>query len=329
MRLCGGLQTTVRCKEISYEFNNKVRFKMKASISVVLPNYNGRSLLLNNLPSIIEALSQAHCEYEIIVVDDCSSDDSVSMLKAHFPDVMIIQNEINQGFSATCNRGIFAAKYSLVCVCNTDVTFTPDYFVNALPHFENTNLFALKGNIINYTSSFDQVLNIEKVARLYFNRGFLRLDTTVNYEPGTFTGKLNGQFVLLGCVFVCDREKILRLKGFDEIFSPFYWEDSDIAIRALRSGYDLAYEPNCVVYHQISSTISNYRSYNKRRLASMRNKFLFSWRHMDSKVLWVKHISYVSISLLTRWMILDWKFYVAFFSALSRLKSFKIRKTYE
>lgn len=294
--------------------------QIKNSISVVLPNYNGRSLLAANIPSIITSLNTAKCEYEIIVVDDCSSDDSVSMLQNRFPEVIILQNEINQGFSATCNRGVFAAKLPLVCICSTDVTLEADYFLNALPHFQNQNLFALKGNIVNYTSSFDNIMNTEKTSQLFFKRGFYRFNNRVEYDFKPLTGKLHEQFVLLGCVFLCDREKMLQLKGFDEIFSPFYWEDSDLAIRALRRGYNVVYEQNCVVYHQTSATISNYRSYTKRRLISMRNKFLFSWRHMNNPKLWITHISYTIISLLTRWIILDWKYYVAFFTALIRIK---------
>jgi GT2 family glycosyltransferase len=294
--------------------------QIKNSISVVLPNYNGSSLLAANIPSIITSLNTAKCEYEIIVVDDCSSDDSVSMLQNHFPEVIIIQNEINQGFSGTCNRGVFAAKLPLVCICSTDVTLEADYFLNALPHFQNQNLFALKGNIVNYTFSFDNIMNTEKTSQLFFKRGFYRFNNRVEYDFKPLTGKLHEQFVLLGCVFLCDREKMLQLKGFDEIFSPFYWEDSDLAIRALRRGYNVVYEPNCVVYHQTSATISNYRSYTKRRLISMRNKFLFSWRHMNDPKLWITHISYTLISLLTRWIILDWKYYVAFFTALIRIK---------
>lgn len=292
---------------------------MKNSISVILPNYNGKALLLANIPSIITSLEKALCNYEIIVVDDCSQDNSVKMLQQHFPQVRIIQNEINLGFSATCNRGIQAATFSLLCIANTDVTFTEDYFFDAIPHFENPNLFALKGNIVNYTSTIDNIDNIEKASQLYYKRGFLRFNDRVEYKPGTFTGKLNDQFVLLGCAFICDKEKMLLLKGFDEIFSPFYWEDSDLAIRALQNGYELAYEPKCVVYHQTSSTIGSYRSYTKRRLVSMRNKFLFTWRHLGDPKLWLNHLYYTFISLLTRWMLFDWKYYLAFFNALRRI----------
>lgn len=295
-----------------------MRIPVKNSISIILPNYNGRALLCANLPPLIASLKAAECDYEIIVVDDCSNDDSISMLHTQFPEVLTIQNEVNKGFSATCNRGIFSAKFSLLCIVNTDVTFTVDYFINAIPHFQNDNLFALKGNIINYKTDFEDVVNIEKTSLLYYKRGFLRFNQRIEYTPGSFTGKVGGQFTLLGCAFLCNREKMLLLNGFDEIFSPFYWEDADLAIRALRKGYELVYEPNCVVYHQTSSTISNFRSNTKRRLISMRNKFLFTWRHLKGSKQWMSHLGYTVASLLTRWIILDWKYYIAFITALTK-----------
>lgn len=297
---------------------------MKNSISIILPNYNGSHLLQANLPSLIASLKVAKCDYEIIVVDDCSKDDSINMLHTQFPEVITLQNEVNKGFSATCNRGVFAAKFPLLCIVNTDVTFMVDYFINAIPHFQNNNLFALKGNIINYKTNFEDIVNIEKTSLLYYKRGFLRFNQRIKYLPDSFSGKAGGQFVLLGCAFLCDREKMLLLNGFDEIFSPFYWEDADLAIRALRKGYDLIYEPKCVVYHQTSSTISNFRSNTKRRLISIRNKFLFTWRHIEGGKQWMSHIGYTVASLLTRWMILDWKYYVAFFNAILRLKVYHV-----
>ncbi len=296
---------------------------MKNSISVILPNYNGRSLLLSNIPSIVIALENAKCDYEVIVVDDCSTDDSVDMLKKDFPFVKVIVNEINQGFSYTCNKGIFAAKNSILCIVNTDVTFTPDYFTNGIRYFDDENIFALKGNIVNYQNNINEIVSIEKTAQLFIKRGLLRFDKKVEYVPDSFTGEIGGQFVLLGCCFMCSREKALELKGFDEIYSPFYWEDSDLALRALRKGFKLIYEPSCVVYHKTSSTIPNYRSSTKIKLTSNRNKFIFSWKYLKGTKQWLSHIFYTFLNLSTRWIILDWKYYVAFFNALQRIKQLR------
>lgn len=291
----------------------------KHSISVILPNYNGRSLLLSNIPSIVISLENAKCDFEIIVVDDCSTDDSVDMLKKEFPFVKVIVNETNQGFSYTCNRGIFNAKNPILCIVNTDVTFTPDYFTNGISYFDDEHVFALKGDIINYQNTFDEVVSIEKVAQLFIKRGFLRFDKKAEYIPNSFTGEIGGQFVLLGCCFMCSRDKALELKGFDEIYSPFYWEDSDLALKALHKGFKLIYEPSCVVYHQTSSTIPNYRSKSQRKLVSNRNKFIFSWKYLRGSKQWLSHIFYTFFNLSTRWIILDWKYYVAFFNALQRI----------
>ena len=294
---------------------------MNDSISVILPNFNGRGLLEKNIPSLFEALGDI--DNEIIVIDDYSSDDSVQFLKETYPAIKVIRNEINLGFSATCNKGIKAAKLNLLCVVNTDVTFTPDYFTNMIREFDDTSLFAVKGDIVNYDKSFDDVINIDRTTTLYYKRGFLRFDTRTPFTSRTVMTKKNSQFVALGCCFVCNREMMLQLKGFDEIYSPFYWEDSDLAQRALESGFKLLYLPESKVFHQASSTISNYRSNAQRRLVSNRNKFLFSWQHLDSKTFWMSHVPTTALNLLVRWLIIDWKYYVAFYNALNRKLTFQ------
>jgi len=294
---------------------------MDHSISVILPNFNGQKLLQENIPSLLEALGDI--ENEIIIVDDCSSDDSVEYLTKNYPDIKIIKNKTNLGFSATCNKGINLAIKKLLCIVNTDVTFTPQYFSNLLEEFGDSSLFAVKGDIINYRSSYDDIINIDKTATLYYKRGFLRFNTnTPLTQRASFSGNDN-IFVALGCCFVCDREKMLRLHGFDEIYSPFYWEDSDLARRAMHCGYTLLYLPDSIVYHQASTTIGNYHSNSKRRLVSNRNKFLFSWQHLDTKTFWLSHVPTVALNLLFRWLQLDWKYYIAFYNALGRKITFQ------
>ncbi len=291
---------------------------MKDSISIILPNYNGRNLLLENLPSIVNSLENAKSDFEIIVVDDCSTDDSVDMLKKEFPIVKIIINEVNQGFSATCNRGIHAAKNDLLCLINTDVTVDINYFKNAFQYFDNDNLFAIKGDIINYDTTFDNVIDVQKTSQLYIKRGFLKSNQKIEHIAQELSGAIGGQLVYLGCVFICDRVKMLQLNGFDEIFSPYYWEDFDLGLRALRHGYDVVYAPECFAYHKTSSTLSKYVSKTKKKLVSTRNKFLFSWKHLQGLQQWSAHIFFTIIGLFTRWILLDWKYYFGFFSALYR-----------
>ncbi len=287
-----------------------------AGVSVVLPNYNGRHLLEKNLPSLLEALDRV--PHEILIVDDASQDDSVAFLQKHYPAIRVLVNTRNRGFSATCNKGIHAARLDLLCVVNTDVTFTRDYFRLAMAAFGDDRLFAVKGDIVNYRNGFDDVLNVDRTTRLYYKRGFLRFDTRDPHRQATLLDGRDGGFVGLGCCFLCDREKMLSLYGYDEIYSPFYWEDCDLAIRAQARGYTLLYLPEAKVFHQASSTLSHYRSDIRRKLVSNRNKFLFCWTHLDRKRFWVSHLPQLTLNLAARWLTLDWPYYAAFFMALTR-----------
>jgi len=293
---------------------------MSHSISVILPNYNGSHLLEENLPYLVESLG--NITNEIIVVDDCSTDNSIDMLKQKYQDIKIIASESNEGFSATCNKGIKAASNELLCIVNTDVRFTADYFLNAIKHFEDTSLFAVKGDIINYQGDISNITTTETAPVLYYKKGFLRFNHGIKPLDNEMTGKINEHFVLLGCCFVCDRKKALELGGFDEIYSPFYWEDADLAMRALEKGYKLLYRPECRIYHKTSATIGATRKKWHRQLVSYRNKFLFTWRHLHGNTDWALHAVFTLGSILTRWLILDWKFYTALVWATWRKLTF-------
>ena len=282
--------------------------------SVVLPNYNGRDLLKKNLPSLLDALSEANLPYEIIVSDDCSTDDSVEYLKHSCPMIMIVSTPKNSGFSTACNTGIARARYRYTCIVNTDVTFDLHYFKNSIQYFENSNLFAIKGDIVNYREKPDDVLNIDKEIVAYFKRGLIKFKTGEQRNMIRYDHSL----VLLGCCFVCRTNLIKKLGGFDERFSPYFWEDFDLALTALEKGYDLVYASDCRIYHQLSSTINKTQSDIKKRVISNRNKFILTWKHLDTPARWAVHVFFVLASLGIRWIKLDWRYYVSFFYALFR-----------
>ena len=101
---------------------------IKKSVSIIIPNYNGVSLLEKYLPDTLKAIRYAEVPFEIIVVDDYSSDGSVGFLRANYPEVKLLVNDSNRGFSYTCNQGIQFAKMDLVLLLNSDVSLTEKYF---------------------------------------------------------------------------------------------------------------------------------------------------------------------------------------------------------
>ena len=128
----------------------------KKGISVVIPNYNGIKLLPETLPSVFQSLEKSGLDYEVIISDDCSTDESVLFIKNHYPEIILIETDINSGFSKTINKGIYKASYDYVLLLNSDVKLTPDYFSHQLRYFERDDTFGVMGRIINWENDIIQ-----------------------------------------------------------------------------------------------------------------------------------------------------------------------------
>ena len=91
-------------------------------LSIVIPSYNRRDCILSLLRDVY---AQADADFEVIVVDDCSPDDSVPAIRREFPQVHLLVNTVNGGPCVTRNRGILAAKGEFIVGLDSDVT-VPD-----------------------------------------------------------------------------------------------------------------------------------------------------------------------------------------------------------
>ncbi len=246
----------------------------EASISVVIPNYNGKQLLEANLPSVIVALKFTQVEYEIIVVDDASADDSISFVQQNYPEIKLLVNEVNKGFSPTVNKGIFAAQHKFILALNSDVQLTSNYFIEQFNYFDSPDTFGVMGKIVGPNSSETQ--DGAKFPKLSFKG----IKTTYNYIPLSETPKIwLPSFFLSGANALMDREKLLQLKGFDELYAPYYYEDADLGMRAWRVGWKCYFEPNSICIHATSSTIKKLKS-EKVKIIAERNRIQFNHLHL-------------------------------------------------
>jgi len=113
-------------------------------IDIIIPNWNGRTLLKTCLDSLHGQSSRA---FRTIVVDNGSTDGSVSFIEKNYPDVKIIELDENKGFSAAVNRGILASDSQWVVLLNNDVEVASDcmeYLDNVCSHHQEYDFFALK-----------------------------------------------------------------------------------------------------------------------------------------------------------------------------------------
>jgi len=245
-----------------------------ASISVVIPNYNGKHLLEANLPSIYAALKFATINYEVIIIDDASADDSILFIQHYYPDIKLLINESNKGFSPTINKGIFAAQHELVLALNSDVQLSIDYFIEQLKYFVAPDTFGVMGKIIGLKDS-----KIQDGAK-YPKISFKGIKTTFNYMPISETSEIwLPSFFLSGANALINREKLWQLGGFNELYAPYYYEDADLGIRAWRMGWKCYFESKSICMHSASSTISKLKP-EKVRIIIERNRILFNHLHL-------------------------------------------------
>jgi GT2 family glycosyltransferase len=292
---------------------------MKKSISVVIPNYNGRQLIEKNLPTVQEALFAINIEHEIIIVDDVSTDDSVSFIKQNFPGVIVLVNEVNRGFSPTINKGIDHASKELVFALNSDVELTKEYFFLLIKYFDDSNVFGVSGRTIGLKDEIIQEaakFPRQKISRKIDPYNFYIKEPDNQYVPTLY---------LSGANALIDRIKLMQLKGFDEIYAPFYYEDLDLSIRAWRAGWKCFYEHNAICRHPASTTIKKYHVKKKVWIVSNRNKLIMHAIHLTSysRFLWNMK---TYITLFVRAITFDWKYHKAFLQFLKKKREIENSK---
>jgi GT2 family glycosyltransferase len=294
--------------------------KKNKDISVVIPNYNGKNLLPEILPPLCKALKNTHLLYEIIISDDCSTDNSIQYIKDNYKDIIILTAEANKGFSPTINKGIFATKYDLILLLNSDVKLTENYFENILPYFENEDTFGVMGRIIGWDN--DDIQDGGKYPSFHG----AKIKTSGNYIPvKSNIGNRLYSFYLSGANAMVCAKKIKQLGGFNEIFAPFYIEDVELSIRAWRMGYRCYYEHNAICRHKTSTTIKSKSSKKYINTIYYRNKMYLHVLHLDGvkKLLWYLQLipeTFLHIITGNFWYFTSLKM---FFKSLKKLENCK------
>jgi GT2 family glycosyltransferase len=282
-----------------------IRSNSRKSISVVIPNYNGRHLLEQNLPSVYEALKNAKTDFEIIITDDCSTDSSVAFIKQHYPLVRLVVNDKNQGFSVSCNKGIALAGKELTLLLNTDIELNKDFFKSQFKYFDLPDTFGVMSKIIGAQNN-----EVQDTARFFKHSGFkIKANNFFHVKDEHF---LTPTAYLSGANALIDTKKLKDIGGFDEIFSPFYCEDFELGIRAWRLGWTCYYDPKSYCIHDHSSTTKNYRTRNWVKAIFFRNRLLVHAIHLSKPKLVFWFLQIVIFDLLFMWLGLKFYFYKSF-----------------
>jgi len=243
------------------------------SATVVIPNWNGRDLLQKYLPSAVEALT-GNPHNEVIVVDNASTDGSAQFVRNHFPSVRVLELPENIGFGGGSNAGVAAAQNDIVVLLNSDMRVERDFLPPLLEPFADEDVFAVSCQI--FFSDPDKLREETGLTQAWWENGGLRvrhrLDNAVDRAfPCLYGG---------GGSCAVNRAKFLELGGFDEIYRPFYLEDTDLGFNAWKRGWKVLYQPKSIVYHEHRGTIGKKFSENYINGVLKKNFILFCWKNV-------------------------------------------------
>jgi len=288
------------------------------AVSIVIPNWNGQDLLHRYLPSVLKAVQQYPGPAEVIVVDDASSDGSLDMLHREFAAVKVIAHRQNRGFGRACGSGAAAAAHGVLIFLNSDVSVQPDFIAPLVDGFQEPSVFSVCPLVFDEAGSPSDV----SCSIPYLKRGKIRYRPfPADCLPAERNAAVESLYTFfpLGGAFAVDRSRFLQLQGFDDLFYPFYYEDTDLGFRAWRRGWKCVVAPGSRVTHFHRGTIA--RSFQQMRVRAIRkrNRLLLHWKNLTSPALLRRHLAWHLLRVCYRPFCLDGMIVVATAMALKSM----------
>lgn len=236
-----------------------------SEVSVVIPNYNGMEYLKDCLDSL-EAQSMK--DFETILVDNGSEDESLSFVRERYPEVRIKRLEKNYGFCRAVNEGIRMSKSPYVILLNNDTRADVRFAEELLSEIKKyPGCFSVQAKLLMMSEpdKMDDAGNFYCALGWAFAEGKGKPETDYRKSRRIFAG--------CAAAAIYKRSVFKEIGLFDERHFA-YLEDVDIGYRARISGYQNRFSSEAVVYHQGSGTTGSVYNEFKIRYSSRNNVYV-------------------------------------------------------
>lgn len=234
-------------------------------VSVIIPNFNGMAYL-DGVLSGLEC--QTVRNFEVILVDNGSSDGSCAFVASSYPWVHMIELPENFGFCKAVNEGIKASRASYVLLLNNDIEVTPDFIEEMLAAIRrHKKAFSCAARMIQFhdRDRLDDAGNYYCALGWAYARGKGKDIHTCEKEEKIFASCAGAAIY---------RRKIFEKIGYFDEEHFAYLEDMDVGYRARINGYENWYAPKAMVYHVGSGTSGSRYNHFKTRYSSRNNVYL-------------------------------------------------------
>ena len=223
----------------------------RAKCSIIIPVFNNAEYTKQCLKALIE--NAPNSPYEVIIVDNGSTDSTEEVLKCLRGSVKIISNSENLGFAKACNQGAAAADGNYLVFLNNDTKVQPGWLRELVKVLENDPGVGAVGSKLLYPDGSVQhagvvILEIEGVNALLPRHAFIQQPS----DPNFINVPMLFQAVTAACMMV-RKSDFDRVNGFDES----YWngsEDVDLCFKLAEIGKKIVYQPKSVITHYESKS---------------------------------------------------------------------------
>ena len=289
---------------------------IKSSVSIVIPHWNN----VDVLSECLESISNTNFEnFETIVVDNASTDNSVASVRCNYPNVKLIENEKNYGYAGGCNIGAEAASGDYLIFLNNATVQEKDWISNLIKTINSDDkIAAVQPKILNYydRNVFDYAGGSGGHMDIYcfpFARG--RIFSFQENDEGQYNNK-EKCFWSSGTCFMVRRELFQKAGGFDESFFA-HMEEIDMCWRLYAMGFEVWVEPDSVVYHKNALTLPMYS--HKKYYLNHRNSLLMLLGNYSIKnifLIGIPRLILEKIACLYSILMLDWRHFTAILRSL-------------
>ncbi|BCZ46681.1 hypothetical protein psyc5s11_27480 [Clostridium gelidum] len=239
-----------------------------SNVSIIILTYNNIDYNMQCIQSIREYTEKG--TYEIVVVDNGSTDGTREWLKKQ-TDLKLVFPDYNTGFPKGCNLGIEAAeKENDILLLNNDIVVTPHWLNNLSNCLCSDESIGAVGPTTNYA------WNNQSISVPYESiEDMIKFAETINNSD---ENKWEPKVKLIGFCMLIKRQVLNIIGLLDERFSPGHYEDDDLCMRIIESGYKLFQCNDCFIHHYGSATFKNEPNKFNNFIAINAQKFIEKWK---------------------------------------------------
>ncbi len=262
-------------------------------VSIIIVNLNGKKWLGKCFDSVH---NQTYKNYEVIFVDNGSTDKSVDFIKKNYPKTVIVENKKNLGFAGGNNVGYKNAKGEYLLLINNDTYIEKNFLANFVEAFEKIpNLGSVQSKIV----LMNNPRKLDMVGAYWTDFSFLYY---YGYGKDADLKKYNNPmpfFSNKGASMLIKKEVVDKIGLFDDVFLNYY-EETDFCHRLWLAGYECWYWPKAVLYHAMGGTSSAFDN-SYIQFHNFKNKLLSFLKNFEVKSLLTIIPTYLIINLLLSW----------------------------